>query len=107
MPSPDSHTYLMYHPSSFGSYISQSWYTTDELTSVLEEARSTTDLQSRLEKYQEAQALVVEGMPSVYIANPSYRIGINENVGGWQYKGVMAFDWDVHSMHRKGDGRAQ
>jgi peptide/nickel transport system substrate-binding protein len=107
MPSPDSHTYLMYHPSSFGSYISQSWYTNDGLTSVLEEARGTSDLQSRLEKYQEAQAMVVEGMPSVYIANPSYRIGINENVAGWQYQGVMAFDWDVHSMHREGDGRAK
>ena len=107
MPSPDSHTYLMYHPSSFGSYISQSWHTTDEITSVLEEARRTTDLQGRLEKYQEAQALVVEGMPSVYIANPPYRIGINENVSGWQYHGVMSFDWDVHSMQREGDGRAK
>ncbi|GAA0215757.1 ABC transporter substrate-binding protein [Halobacterium noricense] len=106
MPSPDSHTYLMYHPSSFGSYISQSFYTTDEITSVLEEARGTTDLQERLDRYREAQELVVEGMPSVYIANPPYRIGINENVGGWEYQGVMSFDWDVHSMHRDGDGRA-
>lgn len=106
MPSPDSHTYLMYHPSSFGSYISQSWYTTDELTSVLEEARRTTDLQERLQKYEEAQALIVEGMPSVYIGNPPYRIGMNANVGGWQYQGVMSFDWDVHSMYREGEGRA-
>lgn len=107
MPSPDSHTYLMYHPSSFGSYISQSWYTTDELTSVLEDARSTPNLQDRLQKYREAQALAAEGMPSVYIANPPYRIGINENVGGWQYQGVMSFDWDVHSMHRTGNDRAK
>lgn len=107
MPSPDSHTYLMYHPSSFGSYISQSWYTTDKLKSVLEEARKTSKLKARLQKYQEAQALAVEGMPSVYIANPPYRIGMNKNVGGWKYQGVMSFDWDVHSMHRKGDGRAK
>ncbi|ELZ79394.1 ABC-type dipeptide/oligopeptide/nickel transport system, substrate binding protein [Haloferax gibbonsii ATCC 33959] len=107
MPSPDSHTYLMYHPSSFGSYISQSWYSTDEIAATLEEARQTSDLQSRLEKYEEAQALIVEGMPSVYIANPPYRIGINENVEGWQYRGVMSFDWDVHSMTRSGEGRAK
>lgn len=107
MPSPDSHSYLMYHPSAMGSYVSQSWYTTDELTAVLEEARKTTDLQSRLEKYGEAQELIVEGMPSVFVANPPYRIGINENVGGWEYKGVMSHDWDVHSMHRKGGGRAK
>ncbi|GGC71956.1 ABC transporter substrate-binding protein [Haloferax sulfurifontis] len=107
MPSPDSHTYLMYHPSSFGSYISQSWYSTDEIAATLEEARQTSDLQSRLEKYEEAQALIVEGMPSVYIANPPYRIGINENVEGWQYRGVMSFDWDVHSMTRSGEGRAE
>ncbi|ELZ65359.1 ABC transporter substrate-binding protein [Haloferax sp. Atlit-10N] len=107
MPSPDSHTYLMYHPSSFGSYISQSWYSTDEIAATLEEARQTSDLQSRLETYEEAQALIVEGMPSVYIANPPYRIGINENVEGWQYRGVMSFDWDVHSMTRSGEGRAK
>lgn len=107
MPSPDSHTYLMYHPSSFGSYISQSWYTTDELTSMLEDARSTSDLEERLAKYEESQELIAEGQPSVFVANPPYRIGMNENVGGWEYKGVMAFDWDVHSMHREGDGRAQ
>ena len=106
MPSPDSHTYLMNHPSAFGSYVSQSWYTTDELTAVLEEARSASDLETRLGKYEEAQKLIVEGQPSVFVANPPYRIGINENVGGWQYQGVMSFDWDVHSMHRKGDGRA-
>lgn len=107
VPSPDSHTYLMYHPESFGSYISQSWYSTDELESVLEEARGTSDLQERLDKYREAQELVIEAMPSVFVANPSYRIGINENVGGWEYQGVLAYDWDVHSMYRDGEGRAQ
>ena len=106
MPSPDTFTYQMYHPSAFGSYISQSWYTTDELTSVLEDARGATDLETRLGLYQDAQELIVDGMPSVFIANPPYRIGINENVGGWSYGGVMSFDWDVHSMYRDGDGRA-
>ena len=105
MPSPDTFTYQMYHPSAFGSYISQSWYTTDELTSVLEDARGATDLETRLGLYQDAQELIVDGMPSVFIANPPYRIGINENVGGWAYGGVMSFDWDVHSMYRDGDGR--
>jgi len=106
LPSPDSHTYLMYHPDSFGSYISQSWYTTDEIQSTLEEARQTTDLEARLDLYREAQSLVVEGQPSVFVANPSYRIGINENVADWQYQGVLSFDYDVHSMTRDGDGRA-
>lgn len=107
MPSPDSHTFLMYHPSSFGSYISQSWYTTDEVTALLEEARKTLDLQERLDKYREVQELIVEGHPSIFVANPPYRIGINENVGGWQYRGVMAFDWNVQTMYREGDGRAK
>lgn len=105
MPSPDSHTYLMYHPSSFGSYISMSWYTTDELERVLEEARATQNLDERLAKYKKAQELAVEGFPSVYVANPPYRIGKNKNVSGWKYRGVMGFDWDVQRMYREGDGR--
>ncbi|MFB6185843.1 MAG: ABC transporter substrate-binding protein [Halobacteriaceae archaeon] len=39
-PSPDSHTFLMYHPSSFGTYISMSWYTTDELKQKLGTSRT-------------------------------------------------------------------
>lgn len=106
-PSPDGHTYLMYHPSSYGSYISMSWYSTDELQQVLEEARTTVDLDQRLEKYKEAQELIVEGYPSVFVANPPYRIGLNENLGGWAYRGVLSFDLRWSTMHRSGDGRAK
>ena len=104
-PSPDSHTFLMYHPSAFGSYISMSFYTTDELKQTLEEARLALELDDRLEKYKEAQELIVDGYPSFFIANPPYRIGMNKNLGGWTYKGLLSFDLRWSSMHRKGDGR--
>lgn len=105
-PSPDGHTYLMYHPSSYGSYISMSWYSTDELQTLLQEARTTVNLDERLEKYKQAQELIVEGYPSVFVANPPYRIGLNKNLGGWQYRGVLSFDLRWSTMHRTGDGRA-
>jgi peptide/nickel transport system substrate-binding protein len=106
-PSPDSHTYLMYHPSSFGSYISMSWYSTEQLTQVLEKARSTMDLETRLDTYRKAQPLIVEGYPSVFIANPPYRIGLNKSLGGWEYRGILSFDLRWSSMYRQGSGRAQ
>lgn len=106
-PSPDGHTFMMYHPSAFGSYISMSWYTTDELTQILEEARRTPNLDERLNKYKQAQQIIYEGYPSVFIANPLYKNALNKNLGGFSYCGVMSFEYNWHTMYRKGKGRSK
>lgn len=106
VPTPDGHTYDMYHPSAFGQINAASWYTTDELKALLEDARSTVEQEARLEKYKEAQRLIYDGYPSVFMANPAYRAGINKNLGGWQYRGLLSYDHRFYDMHRKGSGRA-
>ena len=107
IPSPDNYTYYMYHPDAFGTYWSISWYSNDELTEILEQTRAETDFETRMELYREAQQLIVDGYPSLFVANPPYRIGLNANVGGFQYRPPLAFEWDVSQLYREGDGRAQ
>lgn len=106
-PSPDSHTYLMHHPSAMGSWISAAWYTEEELTQTLEDARAATNQEERYSLYQEAQKMIADAYPSVFILNPPYRIALNKNLGGWTYRGVMSFQLRFYDMYRDGDGRAK
>lgn len=106
IPSPDNYTYFMHHPDAFGTYWSLSWYSTEELTEVLDQTRQETDFDARMDLYEEAQQLIVDGFPSLYVANPPYRVGLNKNVGGFQYRPPLAFEWDVSQLYREGDGRA-
>lgn len=104
--SPDWHTYGMYHPSVQGEINAAAWYEDDELTSTLEEARVTFDEQERFDLYREAQAMIHDAYPSVFIANPAYKAGVNDNLGGWEYRGVLSYEHRWYEMHRIGDGRA-
>jgi len=103
---PDPYTFGMYHPSSFGEINASAWYTTDEITTLLEDARTTSNREERFNKYEQAQELIVEGYPSLYIANPAYRAGLNKNLGGWEYRGLLSYDHRFYDMYRDGEGRA-
>jgi len=101
-PSPDAFLTLLYHPSNFGSFMTISWFTTDELTTVLGDARGTLDLNDRIEQYKTAQRIVWEHYPGIYIANPPLRIALNRNVGGFTNYGVTGFEGQVHNMFWEG-----
>jgi peptide/nickel transport system substrate-binding protein len=107
IPSPDNYTYFMYHPNAFGTYWSLSWYSTEELTDILNQTRRETDFDARMDLYKRAQELIVDGFPSIYVANPPYRIGLNKNVSGFRYRPPLAFEWDISQLYREGDGRAE
>lgn len=91
-PHPDSHLFGMYHPSAIGSYRTISRYKNPEVTKLLEEARSTVDLEKQLDLYQRAEELIVADFPSIYIANPMHRIAFQDYVEGYNYVGLLGYD---------------
>ncbi|MWV39780.1 ABC transporter substrate-binding protein [Natrialba sp. INN-245] len=98
-PSPDVYTSGMFHPSAFGTLNGVSHYTTDEIESVLDEARTTSNTEERRELYNVAQELIWEGYPAAFVANPDLQIAKNTSLGGYQHKGVTGYDyywWDMH-----------
>jgi peptide/nickel transport system substrate-binding protein len=105
-PSPDSFTYGMFHPDSFGSWRSLPWFTTDELQSTIEEARTSTSEDEALELYKEAQQMIHEGAPGAFIGNLFTRVIVNNNLNGWQFRGISGYDLRWNTMTRTGDGRA-
>ncbi len=99
VPTPDGHTYMMFHPDESGSYVAMTWNEDDELAGILEEARSTADEEDRLARYQDAQARIVDQAYSISVANPPYRIGISEDLEGWSYRGILSFDFNWYDLH--------
>lgn len=91
-PHPDSHTYGMYHPSTWGSFRTISRYKNDEVTRVLEQARATVERDAQLALYKRAQELVVQDYPSIFVANPIHRIAFRDYVKGYRYVGLLGYD---------------
>lgn len=100
-PSADQALYLAHHPSAMGTYISGSWFTTDELTSILEEARKTIDPEERRQLYYEAQEILADAYPCVYLLFPPYRMAYNDSIGGWKYYGISGMQFQWRNFYRK------
>lgn len=97
-PHPDAHTYGMYHPSSWGSYRAASWYKNDRVTEVLDKARRAVTPEEQLRYYREAQALVVEDMPSIYVANTIHRVAFRDWVKGYVDVGLLGYDLAFYNL---------
>ncbi len=91
-PSPDSHTYLMFNPNAWGTYISCSWYENPEVTKLTNQARETVDTQKRYELYKKVQEIVTEEAAGLFIANPVHRISMRERIKGYQFPGILGYD---------------
>lgn len=101
VPTPDAHTYQMHHSSQLGTYLSGAWYSTDELTALLEEARREPDKQTRLDLYRDAQQLIVDGYPSVYVCYVPFRVARRKEVGGFQDLKLMGASHQFHNYNWK------
>lgn len=101
-PSPDSHTYLMFHPKAHGTYMSCMWYESPEVTSLLDKARITMDQNERYKLYAEAAKRVTEDAAALFIINPMHRIAYRDYVKGYDYIGILAFDLNFYHLDISG-----
>ncbi|MDH4137747.1 MAG: ABC transporter substrate-binding protein, partial [Anaerolineae bacterium] len=73
-PSPDGHTYMMFHPNAWGNYMSCSFYENPEVSALLEQARAAVDTEKQYELYGKAQEIVADEAAALFIANPLHRM---------------------------------
>ncbi len=97
-PSPDSHTYLMFHPKAHGTYMSCMWYEDSQVTKWLDEARTTLDQTKRYQLYCEVQKKVVEDAAALFLLNPIHRIAYRDYVKNYQYVGILGYDLAFHNL---------
>jgi len=101
-PSPDSHTYLMFHPKAHGTYMSCMWYENDEVTQLLDQARITLDQEERYRLYCEVTKKVTEDAAALFIINPIHRIAFRDYVKGYDYIGILGFDLRFYNLDISG-----
>lgn len=83
--------YPMFHSDNFGTAGNRTFFATDELDSLLEEARQNPDQDERLELYSQAQEILVDEAPMSYIHHSEFLLGVSEDVEGlWHHPtGIM------------------
>lgn len=72
--------YPLFHSSALGATGNRTFTVDEELDAVLDEARRETDPEVRQELYSEAQEMLVELAPMIYLNHSEYLLGVNDNV---------------------------
>ena len=91
-PHVDSQTYGKYHPTSHGSYRSAAWLDKDSITEKLDQAREEVDVEKQEALYEEAQVLITEEVPSIYITNATHRISFRDYVKEYTFIPLTGYD---------------
>lgn len=94
---PDVFLYPAWHTSSHGSWTSPAWYENDRVDELLSNARRVIDKQERAGMYEEAQEIIAEDAPALFVANQATRYGLNDRVQGFTDNGVTGY---VQTFHR-------
>lgn len=93
-PSPDSHSYAMFHPEAHGTYMSASWYENEEVSRLLEEARTAITQEEATAKYEDAQRIVTEEAAALFATNSIHRIAYRDRIQGYEYVPILG--WDLY-----------
>ncbi len=100
-PSPDGHTYLMFHPNAWGTYMSCSYYENPQVSELCEEARLTVDSEERYELYGQVQDIVVEEAAALFISNALHRLAHRDRVTGYTFVGLLGYDLTWYPLRVK------
>ncbi|PKR77219.1 glutathione ABC transporter substrate-binding protein [Halalkalibacillus sediminis] len=75
--------YPLFHSSAVGAPGNRSFLENEELDALLEEGRRETDPEARQEIYSEAQEMLVDIAPMLYLHHQEYLLGVSDNVEGF------------------------
>ncbi len=88
---PDTFLYPAWHSSSHGSWESPAWYENEEVDQLLDDARTEIDVDQRTEYYHEAQEIIADDTPALFVVNEAELYGVNERVGGYVDNGLVGY----------------
>lgn len=101
-PSPDSLLYRMFHRDALDRGGTGTWYTTDEITNMLEKARVTVNEEERLGIYQKIQRKIQQAYPTIPVAEYKVHYPTQSNVEGFTFRGLDGKEVRFHDYHKTG-----
>ncbi len=100
-PSPDGHTYLMFHPNAWGTYMSASLYDNPEVNALLDQARAAVDTEEQFALYGKVQEIVADEAAALFVANPLHRMAHRDRVTNYNFLGVLGYDLAWYTLRVK------
>ncbi|MCP5001310.1 MAG: ABC transporter substrate-binding protein [Hyphomicrobiales bacterium] len=93
-PSPDSVFYVQYHSKAKGTWASMEWVLSDEIDSLIDESRSTTDPAKQNELYKAIQQKLHEMQSDVFLLTQKKRFAANKCLQGYAWVPMQSWDTD-------------
>lgn len=97
---PDTFLYPAWHSNSHGSWTSASWYQNDEVDDLLTEARRTVSQEDRIPIYEQAQQLIAEDAPALFVMNQATRNALSTDVQGFKDNGITGYRQTFHRYYQ-------
>lgn len=72
----------LYHSKNHGGSGNTTFYSNKELDTILDEAREEIDTTKRLALYKQAQEILIEEAPMIYVHHQAYITGLSEKIEG-------------------------
>lgn len=96
---PDALLYQGWHSKGNGSWSGAMWYSNPKLDTLIDQGRTVSDVEKRLGIYQEAQKILIEDSPGIFLANIPVRVALNKSVGGYDFV-VSYYNYSVFGLSK-------
>jgi peptide/nickel transport system substrate-binding protein len=90
----DPYTYLSHHSSVLGSnFYTVHWWEDEEVDELMEDARASESLEEAREPYNEAQRIINDAKPLMWVSNPRHFVMMREEIDGFNYRATTGQRW--------------
>lgn len=93
-PSPDSVFYVQYDSEAAGTWASMEWLQNPEIDTLIDEARTTTEVDKQNDIYKELQHKIVDLQPDVFLLVENRRYAASDCLQGYEFVPMMSWDTD-------------
>lgn len=97
-PSPDTFFFTQYHSRAAGTWASMEWVMDDEIDALIDEARTTTDLEAQNEIYKELQRKLVEDQVAVFLLTQTSQLAMHNCLDNFTWVPLQSFEFNFHTM---------
>lgn len=86
----DPDLYAFWHSSQIGEGgLNLSNYANKDVDQLLEDARTSSDLGARIEKYKKFQEIITEDLPAIFLYSPAYTYIQSKKIKGFAVKSIL------------------